>query len=85
MTPDRKHPTVAFWIIVALLAVQVGYPLSIGPAYWLTSRSDSLIVADLFRAIYRPLCVLAKKSDAGSRAMSWYLRLLAPEVPDKIR
>jgi hypothetical protein len=28
MTPDRKKPSAALWITVALLAVLVGYPLS---------------------------------------------------------
>jgi hypothetical protein len=36
MTPDRKHPSPAFWITVALVAVLVGYPLSAGPFGWLS-------------------------------------------------
>jgi len=32
---DRKHPSVAFWITVALVAVLVGYPLSWGPWLWI--------------------------------------------------
>jgi len=31
MTSDRKHPTAAFWITVALVVVMVGYPLCFGP------------------------------------------------------
>jgi hypothetical protein len=38
MTSPRK-PTAGFWITVALIAVLVGYPLSFGPACWITSRS----------------------------------------------
>jgi hypothetical protein len=34
MTCPRKHPSVAFWITVALVAVLVAYPLSFGPACW---------------------------------------------------
>src|SRR5437773_482439 len=35
---DRKHSSLALWITVALVAVLVGYPLSFGPAVWLTGR-----------------------------------------------
>ena len=38
MTTDRKHPSAAFWITVALVVVLVGYPLSFGPACWATSK-----------------------------------------------
>ena len=34
---DRNKPTAGFWITVALVAVLV-YPLSFGPACWITSR-----------------------------------------------
>jgi hypothetical protein len=37
---DRKHPSATFWITVALVALLVAYPLSFGPACWLTSRID---------------------------------------------
>ena len=36
MTPDRKKPAAGFWITVALVVVLVGYPISFGPACWLT-------------------------------------------------
>ena len=35
---DRKKPSFAFWITVALVAVLVGYPMSFGPACWISSR-----------------------------------------------
>ena len=38
---DRKKPTAGFWITVALVAVLVGYPLSFGPACWISSRTNS--------------------------------------------
>ena len=38
MTSPR-HPSAAFWITVALFAVLVAYPLSFGPACWITSRT----------------------------------------------
>ena len=61
MTP-RKHPSAAFWITVALVAVLVGYPLSFGPACWISSRigrdywrgrTCKKIVADTYQPILR--------------------------------
>ena len=50
---DRKKPGVAFWASMALVVVLVGYPLSFGPACWITSRC-SLRGAWISTA-YRPL------------------------------
>ena len=36
---DRKKPGVAFWATVVLVAL-VGYPLSMGPAWWLWHKLD---------------------------------------------
>lgn len=35
---DRKKPGVAFWVTVVLVAVLVGYPLSLFPIAWLDVR-----------------------------------------------
>jgi hypothetical protein len=32
---SARNPTAGFWITVALVAVLVGYPLSIGPTEWI--------------------------------------------------
>ena len=50
----RKKPGVAFWVTVTLFAVLVGYPLSFGPACWITSRLDE--PHPIFNAVYSPLC-----------------------------
>ena len=50
---DHKHPTAGFWIIVALVAVLVGYPLSFGPACWITSRTNVGVSA--VPIVYRPI------------------------------
>ncbi len=36
---DRKRPSAAVWITVALLVVLVGYPLSFGPVCWIRTRT----------------------------------------------
>ena len=38
MTSSRKQPGVAFWGTVALVAVLIAYPLSIGPVTWMHSK-----------------------------------------------
>jgi hypothetical protein len=38
MTSDHKKLGVAFWGTVGLVVVLVGYPLSFGPACWLSIR-----------------------------------------------
>ncbi len=38
MTPSRKKPGVAFWATVAVVVALVTYPLSFGPACWITAR-----------------------------------------------
>ena len=40
MTSNCKKPGVAFWATVVAGAVLVAYPLSFGPACWITSRLD---------------------------------------------
>ena len=35
---NRKKPSAGFWITVALVAILVGYPLSLIPLLWLDSR-----------------------------------------------
>jgi hypothetical protein len=38
ISEERKQSGAAFWIAVALVAMLVGYPLSVGPVVWLASR-----------------------------------------------
>jgi hypothetical protein len=40
MTSDRKKPGLAFCATVVVVAVLVGYPLSFGPACWITSYAE---------------------------------------------
>jgi len=50
---DRKHPTAAFWITVALVVVLVVYPLSFGPACWLTAKG--VVPVEAIETAYRPV------------------------------
>jgi hypothetical protein len=50
---ERKKPGVAFWAAVVVVAALVLYPLSFGPACWISSRLN--LGAKLVPIIYRPV------------------------------
>jgi len=52
-TSNRKHPSVAFWLTVALVAAIVAYPLSFGPACWLALRGS--LPKQPTARLYKPL------------------------------
>jgi hypothetical protein len=61
---------------VALVAVLVGYPLSFGPACWMTSIDD---LAPHIAAIYWPLGRTAVNGPACiARPLKWYAGVFAP-------
>jgi hypothetical protein len=71
-----KKPGVAFWATVVVVAVLVGYPLSFGPACWLTDRGviDAAHSGRLYRPILR-LCTDQSgipRSGKLSAAVRWY-------------
>jgi hypothetical protein len=79
MTPDRKKPGVAFWATVVVV-VLVAYPLSLGPALWISShtapREKSVLIA------YRPLAWIIGRSPRGPQR--WIARVvIAPAVNDR--
>jgi hypothetical protein len=71
MTSDRKKPGVAFWATVALVVVLLGYPLSVGPAYWLQQRE--IIRFEVFLTLYKPLWMLAEWSNAAGSVLNSYI------------
>ena len=54
MSPDRKKPGAAFWAAVVVV-VALAYPISFGPACWLTKWGyiNSTISGRLYRPILR--------------------------------
>jgi hypothetical protein len=79
---DRKKPTTGFWITVALVAVLVGYPLSIGPMAYLAQQpwafAWSLRYYDL---VYWPIMRLARTSEATTTAYIWYTGMWPDDTP----
>jgi hypothetical protein len=73
MAPDRK-PSAAFWIAVALVVALVAYPLSFGPACWLSEWIRLPSFADRgLRRIYCPLANYAiGESNPAAMALRWW-------------
>jgi hypothetical protein len=82
MMTDRKKPGVAFWATVVLAALLVGYPLSFGPACWLTSQELGFLTSPppqdrLPRAmiVYWPLGRLALSQSPLRKPVQWWMAL----------
>ncbi len=81
MTDDqKKNPGLAFYATIVVVAVLIGYPLSFGPACWITSRTD--VGASAIPIIYLPLTwAMSPNSDdtATNRISTWYAKVRAAE------
>ena len=73
---DRKKPGVAFWATVVLVVLLVGYPLSIGPAFWawqnIFGRSEAgwRILWTIYASIG-----MACESESVNATVSWWVSL----------
>jgi hypothetical protein len=76
MEKERKTPGVGFWCTALALAL-VAYPLSLGPACWITSRLNAGTTA--IPVIYRPMTRAAESSPAVRSAVQGYARLFAAD------
>ncbi len=52
---SRKQPGVAFWATVVVVVALAGYPLSFGPACWISARVQP--TGEFVAVVYRPLLV----------------------------
>jgi hypothetical protein len=78
MTSDRKQPGVAFWATVMVVTLLVAYPLSFGPACWITSHAGSM--ADVIPVAYRPMLYVVDAAPAPvERAVCMYAQALADD------
>ena len=74
---DRKHPSIAVWIAVALVAVLVLYPLSVGPVFRLLVRSEVDFkhhwACIAYRIVYAPIHWIYNNSpEEIHSALDWY-------------
>jgi hypothetical protein len=76
MTTDRMKPGVAFWVTVGLVVVLVGYPLSFGPACWISERTATIprrrMGSKAISITYQPMLYLWMRTKYPGRAVSWY-------------
>jgi hypothetical protein len=61
---------VAFWATVVVVVVLVAYPLSFGPACWISSRAN--VGAGAVTAIYRPITSAMWHNAGIAKTMNWY-------------
>ena len=91
MTHTRKRPSAAFWATFAVVAVLVGYPLSIGPACWLENRliAHDIIAGEMvYGATADIFAPVLWARDRGPRPLKaaywWYLGLWVEVHPENI-
>jgi hypothetical protein len=72
---DRKQPGVAFWATVAVVVGLVAYPLSFGPACWVSSYLDDS--GEIVSLIYRPIIWywVYEAGDSLDGIIGWYVGL----------
>ena len=73
---DRNKPGVAFWATVVVVAL-AAYPLTFGPACWITSRTN--VGVPVVNFVYLPMMWLYDISPKPvRRSIMWYSRTGAP-------
>jgi len=75
MSDDLKKPGVAFWTTVAVATGIILYPLSLGPACWITCKMER--GGGCVTVIYRPLLwtVSDDATQLYRRLLFWYAGL----------
>ena len=86
MTSDRKKPGVAFWATVVVVVGLMAYPLSFGPACWLTSQQVGFPTSPppheqmpRVMMVYWPLGRVAVSNSAVSKPVRWWMTLGLPQ------
>jgi hypothetical protein len=72
MNPDRKKPGVAFWAAVTVVVALV-YPLSFGPACWITSWTNC--GARIIPVAYRPITRCLSSCATLDPPIRWFSNL----------
>src|SRR5262245_29364126 len=80
---DRNKPGVAFWATVVVVVVLVAYPLSFGPACWITSRvyaSGEPVVTNRAMFVYLPFgkAILHAPGAGYSSLLIWWIQVCLP-------
>jgi hypothetical protein len=75
MGDTKNKPGAGFWGTAVVVAILILYPLSFGPACWISSRLD--LGADAVSAVYRPMTWKLFRDDLVARTIEQYSMLLA--------
>jgi hypothetical protein len=73
---DRKKPGVAFWATVVVVVALLAYPLSFGPACWISSRTGMGVYK--LPTLYRPILYAMSCSRRAANLCRWYAEVGAP-------
>jgi hypothetical protein len=68
-----KKPTAGLWLAVALVVMLVAYPLSFGPACWISSRTNT--AASAIPIAYRPIVWCMAHNRGLGKVVNWYSEL----------
>lgn len=77
MRDNRKKPGVAFWASAAIIMIVVGYPLSFGPAIWLTARGN--FRESTVQSFYMPILWSAAQAESLENVVTWCGSLGVPD------
>ena len=77
MAARDKKPGVAFWATVVVVVVLVAYPLSFGPAIWLTARG--YFRESTVQSFYMPVLWSAAQAESLENAVTWWGSLGVPD------
>ncbi len=74
---DRKKPSAALWITVALVVALMAYPLSFGPACWIASHCGQNQL--IFESAYIPLIWIANRKPSAWDLLRPYAKCGMPD------
>jgi hypothetical protein len=77
MDSDRKKPGVVFWATVVVVVALVAYPLSIGPAIWLTARG--YLRTSAVQSFYMPVLLSVEQAEPLENVVTWWGSLGVPD------
>ena len=83
MTRSSKPPSAAFWATVVVVVALILYPLSFGPACWLTAQpwqnafqNDGFDMPPRWMQINRPFGIILNKGNSPVKtAVKWWATL----------
>jgi hypothetical protein len=66
-----------FWMLASLVGLVAGYPLSLGPAIWLTARG--YVSESAVQYVYLPLLLATEEPEWLESAVTWWGSLGVPD------